>query len=219
MTIAINLNFNKRLPTGRPLTLDEGDENWDKLEVAFADLVNQINISIGDLSAELIPNNTGIMFSDGIILGSGRLTGTTNWYICDGGTYNGIPTPDLRNLMIVGSGDEYNTGFTGGIDEAPDHPHSLSGTTGGHALTKNEGPEHNHGDSWGNKVRTQTNSAAGTNDNSISGGGQVGLEDLEPSGSGDPHTHPQGGTAAAGGGHDNKPRCYSLAVIKYCPGV
>lgn len=62
-------------------------------------------------------------------------SGTTvpsGWHLCDG--TNG--TPDLRNRFIVGSGDEYTVGDTGGekahtltIDEMPKHTHSYSGTS------------------------------------------------------------------------------------------
>lgn len=51
------------------------------------------------------------------------------WYLCNG--QNG--TPDLRNRFIVGSGDEYSIGDTGGekehiltIDEMPSHNHSFT---------------------------------------------------------------------------------------------
>lgn len=50
------------------------------------------------------------------------------WQLCDG--TNG--TPDLRNLFIVGAGDDYAVGATGGadevtltIDQMPDHDHVM----------------------------------------------------------------------------------------------
>lgn len=62
----------------------------------------------------------------------GMWSGTTipsGWYLCDG--TNG--TPDLRNRFIVGSGDEYSIGNTGGekthtltISEMPEHSHAIS---------------------------------------------------------------------------------------------
>jgi len=215
--IIINLNLNKRLPTGRPLTLEEGDENWDKLELAFADLVNQLNISLGDAFSELIPNNSGIMFSDGIVLGSGRLTGTTDWFICDGQTQNGIVTPDLRNLMIVGSGDEFNTGDNGGIDQAPDHSHT-DPESGFHGLTADENGTHDHPLKTTENIYTEPLSGESGGDSfptaPIAGGVKTGT-----SGLGTPHTHPTGGQTSDDGAHDNKPRYYALVPIKYCPGI
>lgn len=52
----------------------------------------------------------------------------TGWYLCNG--QNG--TPDLRNRFIVGAGDEYSVGSTGGqsthiltIEEMPTHNHDF----------------------------------------------------------------------------------------------
>ena len=62
----------------------------------------------------------------GIIMWSGS-TVPTGWSLCDGSN----STPDLRNRFIVGSGDSYNTGATGGNDSTtlsvnnmPSHFHS-----------------------------------------------------------------------------------------------
>jgi microcystin-dependent protein len=51
------------------------------------------------------------------------------WVLCDGNN----DTPDLRNKFIVGAGDTYNPGDTGGAAshihtaQAPEHTHSLTG--------------------------------------------------------------------------------------------
>lgn len=65
----------------------------------------------------------------GIIIWSGSESNIpNNWHLCDG--TNG--TPDLRNQFVVGAGDTYNVGNTGGesehtltIDEMPAHNHNL----------------------------------------------------------------------------------------------
>jgi hypothetical protein len=81
--------------------------------------------------------------SGGIILWSGS-TGSvpSGWYLCDG--TNG--TPDLRNSFIVGAGNTYAVGATGGSADAivvshthtatstvtdPQHSHNLSNSAGG----------------------------------------------------------------------------------------
>ena len=81
--------------------------------------------------------------SGGIILWSGS-TGSvpSGWYLCDG--TNG--TPDLRNSFIVGAGNTYSVGATGGTADSivvshthtatstvtdPGHNHTLATTTGG----------------------------------------------------------------------------------------
>lgn len=83
-----------------------------------------------ELEKHLVPLGAIIMWSGTI------LDIPEKWHLCDG--TNG--TPDLRNRFIVGAGDEYNVGATGGekehrltIDELPSHNHTYSTwtTTGG----------------------------------------------------------------------------------------
>jgi DNA-binding beta-propeller fold protein YncE len=85
------------------------------------------------------------------------------WQICDG--TNG--TPDLRNRFVVGAGDTYNNGDTGGESE--------------HTLTVGEMPPHNHSyiyDDYGSSAQDGgnnpyvANESNGTNYVSTEGGGQ-----------------------------------------------
>lgn len=63
----------------------------------------------------------------GIIIWSGSESNIpNNWHLCDG--TNG--TPDLRNQFVIGAGDTYSVGNTGGESE--------------HTLTINEMPSHSH---------------------------------------------------------------------------
>ncbi|HOW96894.1 MAG TPA: tail fiber protein [Kiritimatiellia bacterium] len=67
----------------------------------------------------------------GIIAWSGAVTNVPDsWALCDGGTYSGQVTPDLRNRFILGAGGVYARGDAGGtnqvtltIDEIPSHSH------------------------------------------------------------------------------------------------
>ena len=67
----------------------------------------------------------------GIIMWSGSVASIpANWALCDGGTYNGYLTPNLRDRFIVGAGNTYNPGNTGGansvtltIAQMPSHTH------------------------------------------------------------------------------------------------
>lgn len=69
----------------------------------------------------------------------------TGWHICDGGTYGGYASPDLRDRFVVGAGSTYDPGDTGG-------PVAWNGTispTGAvtiadHTLTTDELPSHTH---------------------------------------------------------------------------
>jgi len=108
----------------------------------------------GDLSYN---NSTGVMsfsapsaFVSGmIILWSGN-TGNipTGFVLCDG-QFN---TPDLRNRFVVGAGDVYNPGNTGGSDSVtlatanlPSHTHSASSSS---SVTD---PGHVHSTTFDNK--------------------------------------------------------------------
>lgn len=69
----------------------------------------------------------------------------TGWHICDGGTYGGLASPDLRDRFVIGAGGDYAVGATGG-------PATYNGTitptgsvtVGDHTLTTAELPAHHH---------------------------------------------------------------------------
>jgi microcystin-dependent protein len=65
------------------------------------------------------------------------------WVICDGRTVNGRTTPDLRGRFVLGYATEGETGANYPLDFPAEY-----GETGGeqyHALTLDELPSHNHG--------------------------------------------------------------------------
>jgi hypothetical protein len=69
----------------------------------------------------------------------------SGWHICDGGTYGGYVSPDLRDRFVIGAGGSYAVGTTGG-------PVTWNGTViptgavtiGAHTLTTTEIPSHTH---------------------------------------------------------------------------
>lgn len=78
-----------------------------------------------------------------IVIWSGEVDAIPEgWYLCDG--TNG--TPDLRNKFVLGSGDVYDVGATGGEMA--------------HTLTIAEMPKHDHGYSLGQSPGTVGNTAA-----------------------------------------------------------
>lgn len=55
-----------------------------------------------------------------------------NWKLCDGSEYNGINTPNMVDRFMVGAGDTYDIGETGGSatvtlteDDLPNHDHII----------------------------------------------------------------------------------------------
>jgi hypothetical protein len=94
--------------------------------------------------------------SGGIILWSGS-TGSvpSGWYLCDG--TNG--TPDLRNSFIVGAGNTYAVGATGGTADAivVSHTHTATSTV--------TDPGHNHAPLNGGNFFSSGGSAQGNGPN------------------------------------------------------
>jgi len=105
----------------------------------------KFNIEIGTLNVqgkikeygnELIPRGVIVMWSGSI---SNIPSG---WALCDGRTYTApdgtqVTTPDLRDRFIVGAGNSYSPGSTGGqntvtltVAEMPSHSHDLISTGG-----------------------------------------------------------------------------------------
>ena len=96
--------------------------------IAGVDLVD--NITKSELMTALGLNPNGNNCPSGmIVMWSGTVASIPEgWRLCNG--QNG--TPDLRNRFIVGAGDEYTVGNTGGekehtltTDEMPSHKHNL----------------------------------------------------------------------------------------------
>ena len=135
------------------------------------------------------------------------------WKACDGvGTYidnagASKAIPDLRDRFVRGAGNLYalndvavGTGTC--VVTLPD--------SSGHILQPEEMPFHGHWDDWSVggdpadfpthvKIRTNYNTALGTNDNAVSGGWGVGQNQLHKTGGTggvtQAHVHPSAGTA------------------------
>lgn len=80
----------------------------------------------------------------------------SGWLLCNG--ENG--TPDLRNRFIVGAGDEYEVGATGGekthtltTEEMPSHTHTFTGKAHTHTFT---GTAHKHTATFTGTAHTHT---------------------------------------------------------------
>lgn len=158
----------------------------------------------------------------------------TGWRLCDGGTYNAVATPDLRNRFILGE----PTGFAGTRPVAEQitiasgggtHTHTISAV----ALTVNQMPAHGH------RVYSSEAASGATNQLSLTGNALAGEDSvysvgglqyitncngstpvIEQTGGGATHDHT---TTAAGSTHTHTasgifPVHYVLAYICYCAG-
>lgn len=104
-------------------------------------LENGYNVqqSINNIEKYLVPSGTIVMWSGTVD------TIPNGWLLCDG-TNN---TPDLRNKFIIGAGDTYTIGATGGeathtlsIDEIPTHSHKVKyDSTGWVSIKTNSGTD------------------------------------------------------------------------------
>jgi microcystin-dependent protein len=133
----------------------------------------------------------------GIIMWSGSVTNVpSGWALCDGTTYNGVVSPDLRGRFVVGAGQ--------GAGLSP----RTVGQSGGeetHALTIAEMPAHAHTnrfvnngypDNWGRRDTTLVNGHFVVDE---FGGGNV--------------TNYVGTAAGGDAAHNNLPPYYVLAYI------
>jgi hypothetical protein len=69
----------------------------------------------------------------------------TGWHICDGGTYGGKASPDMRDRFVIGAGSTYAVNATPGV-ATWNGSITPTGTVaiGDHALTTSEIPSHTH---------------------------------------------------------------------------
>ena len=130
---------------------------------ARIDNLNASKITAGTLADARLSNSS--LFVTGMIMMYTGSTAPSGWAICNG--QNG--TPDLRNRFIVGAGNSYNVGVTGGFDsvslsesQIPSHTHSFSGSSS-HSHCIND-PGHTHTMNF-------------NQGNIISSGGAFGLKD------------------------------------------
>jgi microcystin-dependent protein len=145
-----------------------------------------------------VPSGTIVMWSGSIA------SIPSGWALCDGQTVSGTATPDLRNRFIVGAGNSYGVGATGGADQItltaqqmPRHTHTGSTNTAGshkHSYRVSYGTTTRTGSS-GPQVRTalthnQTTGSAGSHSHTIS---------LNNTGGNQPH--------------ENRPPYYALCYI------
>lgn len=117
----------------------------------------------------------------------------TGWLLCDGNNN----TPDLRDRFIVGAGNEYSIGNTGGSNEVQ--------------LTTNNLPQHKHDIKIGTRSLADASTSGTHSRLSVSGGGTLQGDDYNVTGGGGwtLETQETGSNTA----HENRPPYYALAFI------
>jgi len=173
----------------------------------------------------------GIAFpSSGILMWYGDINNIPpGWFLCNGS--NG--TPDLRNRFVVGAGDSYAVGATGGsnsvtltLPQVPTHNHDVvssgeSSTSGSHSHTPSVSTVSNHSHSYSHtllRLASGTSFGAGTGrvDSGgidAAGGHNHSAPNTNTTGS---HTHGSALSVAnvgSGQSHENRPPFMALVFI------
>lgn len=184
----------------------------------------------GDLDASVNIPNTSVFPVGMITLWSGSVgTIPTGWHLCDG--TNG--TPNLMDRFVLGAGNTYAPGATGGaatdaITTSADGTHFHGGATDPHSLTVAELPSHTHplyvqASGGAGDTESFANAAAiagnidGTKGYLSKNSGGAGTDLMQGAGSGVGHAH----TIGLDGGHthtatvDTVPPYYALAYIMF----
>ena len=187
---------------------DISNHDTDDLSEGSSNLYHTTARARGSISASGDLNynsSTGVMsfsapsaFVSGmIIIWSGSTANIpTGFVLCDGQN----STPDLRNRFVVGAGNNYNPGDTGGADSV--------------TLTEAQMPQHNHGINDPGHFHT-TNDYVGRSGYAEPRNLGVG-SDGNANSSGDTNTKTTGITiqnAGSGNSHENRPPYYALCYI------
>lgn len=150
------------------------------------------------------------------------------WALCNGQTISGFGvTPDLRDRFIVGAGNSYAVGVTGGaasVTSGAAGGHDHGGTTVDTVLTVSQIPAHSHRPWVSNGGPSDDQNPFGINSNQAIAGNSdntrayrqnngLGEQLSENTGGGAGHNHPL--TAEANHSHSvaNLPPYYALAYI------
>jgi microcystin-dependent protein len=126
------------------------------------------------------------------------------WILCDGNN----STPDLRDMFIVGAGESYGIGSTGGSTTCTA---DATLTVSDHTLTTAELPKHIHTGIVDNYPDNSLNQFY-SNYQYDTWGNTTPTVNTDPAGSGNPHGHP-GSTFTPTPNQDKRPTYHALAFI------
>jgi hypothetical protein len=202
--VGINTNF----PSDTGLTVAGNISGSGTLQV------EAIATGTANNTSALVTTSTGLVQKidaapvpkGGIILWSGATVDIpTGWRLCDGGSINGMATPNLVNNFVVGAGNTYDVDDTGGSADAVvvSHNHTMqtSGTHTHEVIVSDNGWPDGAGDRDNNHYwMDETRNVDETGDHLTT-----------PSGA---HTHTIN-TTGESGTNKNLPPYYALAYIMY----
>ena len=190
----------KQLVSSNPDGSDPKGQGDDHLRLIKTTLLNTFPnldaaVTVTPAEINLLAGGTNLFKAGMIILWSGSFaTVPTGWKLCDGTA----GTPNLMDRFIVGAGNSYAVGSTGG---SLNHTHTVS--IGGTALTVAQIPPHTH-DIYANDL---LGAGGGSNPDAILNGATY-VGTTTATGSGATHTHSASATVI-----DHRPPYFALAYI------
>lgn len=168
------------------------------LKNTFPNFTGSVTLTQDQINS--LSDNTQFFKPGMIIIWAGTVASIpAGWLLCNGvGTVTGsIPVPNLMDRFVIGAGNNYLQGTTGG---AGAHSHTVSVT--GVSITVDQMPPHTHDIPFG-----APSGGPGYPGFDGSGDGRIsGLSGV--AGTGNPHTHPASATTVS-----NIPPYYALAYI------
>ena len=190
--------------TAQPLEINDRLKVTDSLQLGSSQTVSTISNALGSgTSSSSLLTELAIhkMLPKGsIIMWSGN-TVPSGWELCDGGTHNGVTTPNLKNRFIVGAGGDYNLGATGGVESV--------------ILSKSQMPAHNHTATDSGHSHTTTYKYERWNNEDGGSDGKTGGDGVS-SGScsiDNGYANISVGNTGEGLSHENRPPYYALSYI------
>jgi hypothetical protein len=210
-------NYINQLDSDLPTSTDyrhEGDNHIRLIKKAIKQTLKSGNkqYDLDLLTARVIPVGAIIMWSGAIA------DIPAGWKLCNGGNFIRSDTgevqqaPNLQNRFVVGAGDSYAPGESGGDNfstgattSAGAHTHTISGTA-------TSAGAHNHGGSTGAPSATNTL----TEGDAVFGATSAHTHTISTSGA---HQHSLVGSAASAGAHTHnitlnvRPAYYALAYL------
>jgi hypothetical protein len=145
-----------------------------------------------------------------------------DWSLCDGSTYNGFVSPDLRDRMIIGAGTTYAAGTAYGAatyNVAHTHTQGNTGNESTHTHAQgNTGAEAAHTHYWGAGASAASGSDFSAWYNNISGAGSSHVHTNPTTAAGSAHAHTNPTTASGGSATQSVLNpCLALAYFCYTP--
>lgn len=171
--------------------------NFDRVQIGDQSRASTDVVVHGTVTSTKEFIGRGVVPKGGIIFWSGTSI-PDGWAFCDGGTYNGMATPDLRSRFIVGA-NKYSNNTAIANSSAGSYKITDTGGANSVSITVGQLPAHSHTiDDFSKSINHQTDADGGGDGHD--GWSRQNYEDTTSGG-------------GSGDAHENRPPYYALAFI------